>query len=560
LNLINGPSTSLTNLALRWLSGVETSGVETSGVETSGVEIQNFKELIKMNNMKKLLLFLVIWISIQAISQTRLHPVTKWAFGPWYGSGCPTNGNCECGKSKNLAQEFSCQLEKLIANDIPITVYLFDGDAWSKTNSREKNACEGADCCNFVLGDDVIKKLKDNNIRALLHFWGGCHNKEQYQRAYDKIGKSLLGFYLDDGSTDTEARQAIDFMQSVMPGNSDVNLKSHSDRKPHTTFEGLKAHGNMCYVGDFGFDFEGMRAGIKRLFEVAPLLPCPYNEFTAYAYKNNETPDEETYYRRIHYGCFQAVMANNPYANTDPWGIKYSPELIPNYRYYSWLHKQLIPYFYSYAYNMHENPNQPLYRECDANSYSTKLGEEIFVAYVTDYVKKMDIKLPQGEWINYWNEKQVLKGMAKGYSVPLGKEPIFIKNGAIIPMDIERDYTGHGIKESKGMLTVVIYPNGNSTFKYRDDISNEWYEFKVSQNKDQIEISIEPKKLSIPVIYKVRRWNSAPKSVLIKDKVVKINLGGTAKESRTETACVANGLNTWMYNADKSELVVKMNP
>ncbi len=490
----------------------------------------------------------------------RYYPITQCILGPWYGSGCPTNGNCACGQARTAEEEFNCQLDNLLKYDIPISVYLFDGDAWSKTNSWANCECEGQDCCNWKLGQQVIERMRDNNIRALLHFWGGCHQPEQYMRAYEKLGDVLLGFYLDGGASDKEAKRAIDFMQSVMPRKSEVNMKAFDARVPSMTLEGIRKLGNTCYIGDLSYNFMGMREGIRRVFRIADLLPGPYNEFAGYAYKDNNTPDEETYIRRLHFGCFQVVMANTPYANSDPWLDKYSPKLIEAYRYYSWLHKELVPYLFSYSWNMHENPGEPVYRNCDPCNFTTKLGDEIFVAYVTDYMRTIDIKLPEGQWLNYWDEQQVVTGSAKDYPVPLGKEPIFIRNGAIIPMDVERDYTAHGTRESKGSITVLVYPHGKSEFRYRDEAADRWYVINSDRLDDTLKLDIRPAGISTPIIYRIARWNKQPKSVDVSRSTVMVNKGGALKNADSERQVNGAKTSAWYYDADTRRLIIKVVP
>ena len=62
------------------------------------------------------------------------------------------------------------------------------------------------------------------------------------------------------------------------------------------------------------------------------------------------------------------------------------------------------------------------------------LGDAIYAPIVTSSTDRMDIELPPGEWIDYWDESRVLSGRIEGHPVPLGREPIFIRQGAIIPM------------------------------------------------------------------------------------------------------------------------------
>ena len=173
----------------------------------------------------------------------RYHPMHRAAFGPIYASGCPVNGDCGCGRSTGLAEEFNCQLDQLANHDIPITAYLFDGSAWSRAGSNAQNSCEGPDCCVWELGDQVIDRLAHDGVRGLLHFWGGCHNDEQFRRASTRLGGNLLGFYLDDGSSDSELADVSQFMESTSPGDWENVAKAFQNRQPSNTSHGALALG-----------------------------------------------------------------------------------------------------------------------------------------------------------------------------------------------------------------------------------------------------------------------------------------------------------------------------
>ena len=59
----------------------------------------------------------------------------------------------------------------------------------------------------------------------------------------------------------------------------------------------------------------------------------------------------------------------------------------------------------------------------------------------------------------------VIDGPAKiEREFPLDEYPVYVREGAIIPMDIKRDYTGIGNKDSEGYLTLLIYPDGKNEF------------------------------------------------------------------------------------------------
>jgi hypothetical protein len=492
------------------------------------------------------------------------YPPTPEALGPWYGSGAPNFGAAACGTAKTAAEEFQCQIDNLVAKDIPITIYLFDGDSWSLGSSFHTSDCHaGADCCVWGLGDAVIERMRAVNIRAILHFWGGCHTVEHYGRAYARLGDRLMGFYLDDNSDDAEGKQVIDYLQSVMPARSEAILKAYSNFDGSSD-EGLKANGNVCYVNDLlnpASDaavptYPGLEEGIRRVFAKSPLLASPFNEFTSY--DEDHIPDEAQYVRRLHWGAMQPVMANAPWRNADPWLPDYSPALVGHYRYYSWLHFELVPYIYSYVYNMHEHTDQPVIREPNAQLYTTKLGEEIFAAYVTSAQQTLDITFPAGTWIDYWNHDLTYAGGTTAtVPVPLGREPIFFRDGAIVPMRVERAYTGHGTDKSAGALTVLVFPGRSAMFRYREHAANRWITFAsdVPAGGDvSIAVSELPRQ---PILYRIERQAIEPKSVGSTPLAIKLNQGTDVARLATEQEVEQAATNAWTYDAQAKRVIVK---
>src|SRR6266498_3131516 len=122
-----------------------------------------------------------------------------------------------------------------------------------------------------------------------------------------------------------------------------------------------------------------MREGSTRVFDSASLLPAPQSEFGGY---DDTEPDAETYIRRMHWGAFQVVMENVPRAPNLPWQPEYPPLVLQTYQYYSTLHWELAPYLHSYD-ELAYRTGAPIYRDDDSATYTTQLGAEILVRYVT---------------------------------------------------------------------------------------------------------------------------------------------------------------------------------
>jgi hypothetical protein len=489
----------------------------------------------------------------------RYHPIHHAAFGPVYGSGCPDNGACACGDARSLAEEFDCQMDRLTGNDIPVSAYLFDGAAWSLGHTEPDGTCSGPDCCVWKLGDSVIQRLAREDVRGLLHFWGGCHDDEQYSRASSRLGRNLLGFYLDDGASDTDLAGVSEFMESALPGDWEDVAKAVQNGEPSTSLAGLSKWANAAYVGDLSYDFDGLKEAVNRIVAKAPYVPAPFAEFTGYAYLDPGIPDEEVYYRRLHFGALQPVMAHTPYANADPWRREYGPDLVKTYGYWAWLHRELVPYFYSYAYRMYETPSrQALAR--GPMSYSLRVGRELYVPIVTERASSMDIVLPSGQWVYYWDESLLVSGTLSSFPVPLGGEPIFIRQGALIPMDVERATTHHGTPQSRGSLTMLVYPSGTSSFRYRQDARTPWITFTSQLTDAQLTLTADPGLPEQPVLYRIARWSAAPSSVNIDGASVTVNQGGSLPRGGSEASVNGSSTSAWFYDAAARRLIIKVVP
>lgn len=511
-----------------------------------------------------------------SMTHERYSPPSRFILGPVFGTDCPKYGSCE-QPNPSMAAEVDYHLDMLTAHDIPITLYHFDGDGWS----------DGSNTCTWNLGDGLRQRLQASGIRALLHFWGGCDSVPHFENLYSQLGSVLGGFYLDDGqpgvhegATDLVTESAMNWIQSRLPGNSEVVMKANrgDGTKPDIT-----RYGHTAYVNDLPSNFDGMRQGIELIFSYVSqwppdpvassrTLPAPFNEFTGYDASGGHA-DEETYFRRLHYGAFQVVMDHSPLQHASPWNTEYySSALLADFRYYSWLHHELVPYLHSYDWQSYET-GEPIFREPkriaraqgaptanpEPAEFTTKLGEELFVAYVTQPgVSRTSFALPNGEWINYWAPSEVHSGDIT-VSVPWGREPIFIRNGAIIPMQVSRSWTGHGTAASSDSLTVLVYPSGKSRFEYRDDARNRWvaFEAEATANKLTLAASDFPGQ---PILYRVERVIEAPSSVRICGTTVRVNSGAGIPASPNEDAVNGSTVNAWHYDAAAQRLIVKAVP
>ena len=155
-----------------------------------------------------------------------------------------------------------------------------------------------------------------------------------------------------------------------------------------------------------------------------------------------------------------------------------------NYRYYAKLRYRLMPYIYTYAREAVQT-GVPLIRalilenQDDPKTYMAYceylMGKDILMAPLwSDTTFYRDIYLPEGEWIDYFDEISYNGKQTINYHAPIDRVPILIKAGAIIPMSPENQKY---IDEIKSPLTIQIYPKGKSSFElYEDDGESYDYE------------------------------------------------------------------------------------
>lgn len=506
-------------------------------------------------------------------------------------------------------------LDKLQQNNIPISAFHFDAPDWQLSDPN-------ASVCawQFGLSDALLQRLKDSHIRALFwitplvnmdkcptdyanalangylvkdgsnqvittsaNYFGGHGSwidfsnpaaKDYWHARLDallnKTSDVTAGFYTDNvrpdlnnDSTYSEAYSAdlLAYTRAHI-ADGDVVMKRFGNNTPSDNWLHDNAH--VAYMNDLPTDFSGMKKGIRRIFNSSSLVPLPFNEFSGYA---AVLPDQdvrsETYIRRMHYGAFQPVMENVPKGNANPWNqAVYPAGIMAYFKDYTTLHWELLPYLHSYDVDAFEHNTQIL-RNFNSTNFTTQLGNEIFVQYVTQQITtkpmKMQVFLPAGTWINYWNENQVFTGpKTLSYEVPLGHEPIFIRSGALVPMQVRDSTTGHGTTSSDGALTINVYPSGNTTFGYYDPV-NHWITLRSNQKSNRLALCTQG---SFPsqsaLIYRIR-WPSAPTRVGLQDGAVGVNVSwGTALSSKVSEVKAEKASSGWYYDSFQHRLIVKV--
>ena len=204
------------------------------------------------------------------------------------------------------------------------------------------------------------------------------------------------------------------------------------------------------------------------------------------------------YVRWAQFSAFCGLFMNGGHGDRRLWNR--SSEELEIIRKFSWLHTELIPYIFSHVVECHRG-GKPLQRPL-AGKYHYLFGDDLLVAPIYEDSYRRLVRLPRGTWRYFFDDRQVFQGPSKFIrEYPLDEYPVFVRNGAIIPLDVKRHYTGWGDATSANYLTLLIYPNGKSRFTQHHPDARGEMEIRAEQSSDRLSISLSGK--TVPHILRI---------------------------------------------------------
>ncbi len=266
--------------------------------------------------------------------------------------------------------------------------------------------------------------------------------------------------------------------------------------------------------------------------------------------------------------------------NMDGWGAneKYphalgEPATSIN-RWYLKLKSELIPYTYSFAKEavdglplmramFLEYPNAYTYGT--ATQYQYMYGTDFLVAPVYQQTKadekgndiRNGIYLPEGSWIDYFSgEKYEGNRILNNFEVPIWKLPVFVKNGAIIPMtnpnnnvsEIDQSLRIYELYPYKHTMTVE-YDDDGKTEAYREDKAVTTFIESNVDEKNRLTVTVRPTQGSFDGFVKEKATEFR---INVTEKPKKVTVALNKKKVKlTEVASLdefAKGENVYFYD------------
>ena len=197
---------------------------------------------------------------------------------------------------------------------------------------------------------------------------------------------------------------------------------------------------------------------------------------------SGDVPSTELYLRSVAQAAFSPIMQLHSETSGDPspshartpWSMaerKGDQRCLEVYRYYANLRMNLLPYIWQEAQYAAEN-GQPLMRgmayafpgDTEAAKYDLQylFGRDLLVAPVTSsYAESAKVYLPAGRWVDFFTG-QVYNGGLHTVHCPLGSLPVFVREGAEIPLWLGESgelgsYVGNNIEAMQEAVCKLIW-------------------------------------------------------------------------------------------------------
>jgi alpha-D-xyloside xylohydrolase len=168
------------------------------------------------------------------------------------------------------------------------------------------------------------------------------------------------------------------------------------------------------------------------------------------------------YIRWAQFSAFCGLFLNGGHGERRLW--KRSLPELEIIRRFAWLHTELVPYMYSHVVNCHRG-GLPLIRPLANGKFHYLFGDDFLVASIHEDKLTRTVFLPPGRWRYLFDDREVINGQTQiTRDFPMDEFPVFIREGAVVPLKVSRPYTGFGDRDSAGFTTWLVYPSDKSEF------------------------------------------------------------------------------------------------
>ncbi len=341
-----------------------------------------------------------------------------------------------------------------------------------------------------------------------------------------------------------------EFVTMVRPWDESYSFEGRFHARPE--------HAPVAWVGDNRRDFVGLADALDHMFRSAAAgYGAVGSDIGGYLDVDDKDFTTAIPFSTLVFQRWTAVGALSPFmqlhgrANITPWTVPDAPEeTAAIYRYWASLHHELVPFFFSLAEEARSSGAPPILRPLGdeaswAGDYRYTLGDALLVAPVLDESGFRKVKLPEGRWHDWWSpdEAPFDGGSTVGYDAgDPQKVPLFVKDGAILPLFDAGPATGLGSEASRGLTTVLAYPGTEPTsFALHED------DGKVT-NLGAAQGEVTLSRVRATTYLRVR----------VEPRPMTVSVNGEVLAELTDRAALDQAATGWFYRASERAVFAKL--
>lgn len=243
---------------------------------------------------------------------------------------------------------------------------------------------------------------------------------------------------------------------------------------------------------------------------------------------SGEIPTAELYLRTAAMATFCPIMQyhseynhhRKPCNDRTPWNIAertQSPKVLSMFRYFAHIRMNLLPYILNAA-RQSASTGVPMMRaqflaypqndESSACPYQYLFGDSLLVAPIVEPgLSEIEVYLPQGEWVSFWDESLFTGNTTHTISTSLAQIPVFVKANSVIPMNLDKTFSlGSDVGNHTAaydQLCFKVFPNADGEYIWYDELAQTeiqfvWEEISAGKYILQIDMLTRPIHIMLP--------------------------------------------------------------
>ncbi len=282
-------------------------------------------------------------------------------------------------------------------------------------------------------------------------------------------------------------------------------------------------------------------------------------------------PSPELFTRWLEAGIFYPYCRTHTAfgtRNQEPWSYGNRKEDIN--RNVIELRYRLLPYLYN-AFREASETGLPVMRALlidypsDPNAVSQEgeflFGDDLLVApVVTDGENEKDVYLPAGTWYDFGTGRRYTGPASMTVKAPLDRVPIFVRGGAIIPMQQVVQYADQA---PINPLTFDIYPEQSSSREYYEDDGLSFDYKKGKFLRENLSVSTTARAVEIRVSAREDTYTPSARSLEFEvhaqhNVPSSVEVNGRSLGNGVAPQALAGTSQGWTYDADKDVVWIRI--